>query len=69
MVAVRYEREGCDVSLELIPQCVGPRNKYVYSPINTAMSLAAHDANELFSKMPLGVFSSLFTMPTPGATQ
>ena len=57
VVAVRYEREGCDVSLELIPQCVGPKNRYVYSPIHTETSIAAHDANELFAKMPLGASS------------
>lgn len=57
VVAVRYERDGCDVSLELIPQCIGPRNRYVYTPINTESSVAAHDANELFAKMPLGASS------------
>ena len=54
VVAVRYEADGCDVSLELIPKCVGPKNKYVYSPLNATDSKVAHDANELFAKMPLG---------------
>ncbi len=54
VVAVRYAADGCDVSLELISACVGPRNKYVYSPINVTDSKVAHDANELFAKMPLG---------------
>lgn len=57
VVAVRYAADGCDVSLELIPQCVGPRNKYVYSPLNATESKVAHDANELFAKMPLGAAS------------
>jgi len=54
VVAVRYEANGCDVSLELLPQCIGPRNRYVYSPLKASASHVAHDVTELFSQLPLG---------------
>jgi hypothetical protein len=54
VVAVRYEANGCDVSLELLPQCVGPRNRYVYSPLKASASHVAHDVTELFAQLPLG---------------
>ncbi len=54
VVAVRYETHGCEVSLELLPQCVGPKNRYVYSPYSATDTKIARDASELFAKLPLG---------------
>jgi hypothetical protein len=54
VVAVRYETHGCEVSLELLPQCIGPKNKYVYVPFNASDTKIAHDANELFAQLPVG---------------
>jgi hypothetical protein len=53
-VAVRYETHGCDVSLELLPDCIGPKNKYVYVPFNASDTKIARDPNELFAQLPLG---------------
>lgn len=54
VVAVRYEAQGCEVSLELLPRCVGPKNRYVYSPYDATDTKIARDASELFAKLPLG---------------
>jgi hypothetical protein len=54
VVAVRYEANGCDVSLELIPQCVGPKNRYVYSPFKANETKVAHDLHELVRTTPVG---------------
>lgn len=54
VVAVRYEAKGCDVSLELLPECIGPKNKYVYVPFNAADTKIARDVNELFAQLPVG---------------
>ena len=54
VVAVRYEAEGCDVSLELLPQCVGPKNRYVYSPFSATDTKIARDHTELLAQLPLG---------------
>jgi hypothetical protein len=54
VVAVRYEAHGCDVSLELLPQCVGPKNRYVYSALSETDTKIARNARELFAQLPLG---------------
>lgn len=54
VVAVRYEAKGCEVSLELLPDCIGPKNKYVYSPLGSADSRVAHSVDELLAQLPLG---------------
>lgn len=54
VVAVRYEGQGCDVSLELLPNCIGPKNRYVYSPFKTTSTKIARNLNELFVQLPLG---------------
>ncbi|MBX3261961.1 MAG: AgmX/PglI C-terminal domain-containing protein [Labilithrix sp.] len=54
VVAVRYEAQGCDVSLELLPQCVGPKNRYVYSPFSATDTKIARDHGELLAQLPLG---------------
>lgn len=54
VVAVRYEAKGCDVSLELLPGCVGPKNKYVYSPMGSSDTRVARNVDELLEKLPVG---------------
>jgi hypothetical protein len=61
VVAVRYEARGCDISLELLPECVGPKNKYVYAPFAASETTIARDATELFVKVPLGA-ATLFPL-------
>lgn len=54
VVAVRYEMRDCELSLELLPQCVGPKNRYVYSPLSETDTKIARDQGELFAQLPLG---------------
>jgi hypothetical protein len=54
VVAVQYEAHGCDVSLELLPLCIGPKDRYVYSPFSTSQTKIAHDVKQLFAQLPLG---------------
>jgi hypothetical protein len=54
VVAVRYEAHGCDVSLEPVPGCIGPKNRYVYAPYKSTETKILHDASELFAQLPLG---------------
>jgi hypothetical protein len=54
VVAVRYEAQGCDVTMELLPECVGPKNKYVFTPFVEKRSTVAHDTRELVAALPVG---------------
>jgi hypothetical protein len=54
VVAARYETKGCEASIELLPQCVGPANRYVYTPMNGGESFMVHDTDELLAKVPVG---------------
>lgn len=54
VVAVRYEASGCNVSLELVPRCVGPKDKYVYTAASSQLGMRIPDANELYGQLPLG---------------
>jgi len=56
IVAVRYEKHGCDVTLELLPSCKGS-GSYRYSPYNASESKVASTENELFAALPLGASS------------
>jgi len=53
VAVVRYEAEGCNVSLHVLPNCKA-KGKYVFSSYNARDTKLAHDANELFAKLPLG---------------
>lgn len=53
VVAVRYEGKGCDVRLELLPNCKGAGN-YRFSPYSARETKKARDATELFASLPLG---------------
>ena len=59
VVAVRYETHGCDVSLELLPDCIGPKNRYVYSPYKSTDTKIAKSSNELLSQLPVGAANVL----------
>lgn len=54
VVAVRYEARGCDVTLELLPDCIGPKNKYVYSPIKGAETRVARNLSDVVRTTPVG---------------
>lgn len=54
VVAVRYEQQGCEVTLTLLPDCVGPKNKYVYTPMGSADSRIAHNVDDLLAQLPVG---------------
>lgn len=56
IVAVRYEKKGCDISLELLPGCKGS-GSYRYTPYNATESKTASSENELFAALPLGASS------------
>ncbi|MCA9639981.1 MAG: SUMF1/EgtB/PvdO family nonheme iron enzyme [Myxococcales bacterium] len=58
MVAVRYSKNGCDVKLELLPNCKvragrGKRT-YAWSPYSANETKIAHNQAELYAKLPLG---------------
>lgn len=54
VVAVRYEAHGCEVSLELLPDCVGPKNRYVFTPLREPKAHVFRETNDLFAQVPLG---------------
>lgn len=56
VVAVRYEAKGCDVKLELLPNCKGP-SSYKYSGYAARETKTAKDATEVFASLPLGAQS------------
>lgn len=61
MVAVRYVQNGCDVRLDLLPNCrvkVGRgKRTYAWSPYSANETKIAHTQAELFAKLPLGAVS------------
>lgn len=56
VVAVRYAAEGCNVTLELLSNCIGT-GAYEYTPYSANEHKIAHDATELFAQLPLGAAS------------
>ena len=66
IVAVRYEKRGCEVTLELLPSCKGS-GSYKYTPYNASESKVASNENELVSALPLGA-SSLSARVKKGQT-
>jgi hypothetical protein len=53
VVAVRYQAQGCDVSLEVLRNCIG-EGGYDFSPYVANESKMARDQAELAAKLPLG---------------
>lgn len=53
IVAVRYRSEGCNVELELLPNCIG-EGSYKYSAYPSSESRVAKSAQDLYTQLPLG---------------
>lgn len=53
IVAVRYEPKGCDLDLEVLPNCVGTGN-YAFSPYSSDDTKTAHSETELRANLPIG---------------
>lgn len=53
-VAVRYEGEGCEAELHVLPSCVAPTQKYVYTAYAATSRKMARDTGELLTTLPLG---------------
>ncbi len=53
VVAVRYQATGCNVELELIPDCVG-KSQYQYAPYASNDRKLVSSKQELFAELPLG---------------
>jgi hypothetical protein len=56
-VAVRYEGEGCDAELHVLPSCIAPSQKYTYSAYAATSRKMARDTSELLRTLPLGAQS------------
>ena len=52
VLAVRFATDGCKVSLQLIPNCIG-EGKYEFAPYPATEKRIAHDQIELGAKLPL----------------
>lgn len=56
VLAVRYAAKGCDVTLEVLPNCLGS-GAYSFSPYPGNETKIAANKLELFAKLPLGAVS------------
>ena len=54
IVAVRYSAQGCNVELELLPECIGDGTKYAYHPYAETQTKVARNAQELYAELPIG---------------
>ena len=54
VVAVRYAAQGCNVELELLPNCIGQGARYTFRPYPEKQTKSAHNAQELYAELPLG---------------
>ncbi len=52
VLAVRFATDGCKVSLELIPNCIG-EGTYAFAPYPATEKRIAHDQTELGTTLPL----------------
>ena len=53
VLAVRYTANGCDVKLEVLPNCIG-QGRYSFSAYPGNETRIASNQTELFAKLPLG---------------
>jgi formylglycine-generating enzyme required for sulfatase activity len=53
VVAVRYKSEGCNVELEVLPNCIG-KGSYSYEPYSSNDRKVIGNAQELYAALPLG---------------
>jgi hypothetical protein len=56
VIAVRYHAEGCDVQLEVLPNCIGS-GAYGYSPYAAADTKILRHTQDLYAELPLGAVS------------
>ncbi len=52
VIAVRFATDGCKVSLQLVPNCIG-EGTYAFAPYPANEKRIAHDQTELGAKLPL----------------
>jgi hypothetical protein len=53
VVAVRYVAKGCNVELEVLPNCIG-EGSYKYTPYSASDTKIARNAQELYAELPIG---------------
>ena len=56
VVAVRYEEKGCDVKLEILPDCIG-EGRYQYAPYAATDTKTIRTKGELYASLPVGAGS------------
>lgn len=56
VAVVRYEQNGCDVRLELLGNCL-VQAQYQFVPYWEQDTKSAHDAKDLYAKLPVGALS------------
>jgi hypothetical protein len=57
-IAVRYQLDGCEPKLMVLPNCIGPRDPtYKYKPYSATDKKIARNTQELFAELPLGAAS------------
>jgi hypothetical protein len=54
VVAVRYQKKGCNVELELLSNCIGKKGTDGFKAYRATKKKVAHNANELFAELPVG---------------
>lgn len=58
VIAVRYQLDGCEPKLTVLPNCIGPQDPlYKYKPYSATDKKIARTTQELFAELPLGAAS------------
>lgn len=58
VIAVRYQLDGCEPRLTVLPNCIGPQEPaYKYKPYSATDKKIARTTQELFAELPLGAAS------------
>lgn len=58
VIAVRYQLDGCEPKLTVLPNCIGPQDPdYEYKPYSATDKKIARSTQELFAELPLGAAS------------
>lgn len=58
VIAVRYQLDGCEPKLTVLPNCIGPQEPdYEYKPYSATDKKIARSTQELFAELPLGAAS------------
>jgi formylglycine-generating enzyme required for sulfatase activity len=53
IIVVHYKGHGCDIRLDVLPNCIAPGN-YSFAPYPATESKIAHGLAELYTELPLG---------------